>query len=121
MANKARYYGLASKQSIDARNTASPNFIMEDTLTRRMVDGAIVALSLQQPNFDNLSSREATKRIADYLKDGGFRGDLHVTSGAKITDGSNEYAITHANNDKGQIVVGQEKHDNLNEDKKKRK
>ena len=120
MANKARYYGIGTKQAIDARNTASPNIIIEDTLTRRMVDSAIVALSLKNPGFDKLSAQRAAEEVKDYLKDSGFEGTLD-SPGGKITDGANTYSLTHANNDKGQIVVGEEKHDATEELKKKTK
>jgi len=114
---KPRYYGIGTKQAIDSRNTASPNFRIEDDLTRSMVDGAIVALSIQNPGFDNLTTRNAADKIKTYLERRGFRGTLTAPSG-KISDGTNTFALTHANNDNGQIVVARESHDNLDEKKK---
>ena len=117
MANKARYYGIGTKNAIDKRNTASPNFQIKDELTRDMVDGAIVALSTQNPNFDNLTPQAAAQRIKSLLKDRGFRGTLN-TPGGKISDTKgNSFALTHANNDKGQIVVGKENHNKAEEKK----
>lgn len=119
MANKARYYGIGTKNAIDKRNTASPNFHIKDELTRDMVDGAIVSLSITNPSFDKLTTQVAAQKIKSLLQDRGFRGELSI-GGGKISDTKgNTFALTHANNDKGQIVVGTENHDKTDEKKKK--
>lgn len=119
MANKARYYGIGTKRALDNRSTASPNFVIKDELTESMVNGAIAALATVNPGFDNLSAQMATQEIKKLLKERGFRGELNV-GGAKISDTKgNSYAITHANNANGEIVIGDEKHNKLDEQKKK--
>ena len=119
MANKARYYGIGTKTSIDHRNSASPNFPIKDELTEPMVNGAINALAAANPGFDNLTAQAAAQQIKKELKARGFRGDLS-TGGGKISDTKgNSYSLTHANNDEGQIVIGKETHNKMDEKKKK--
>lgn len=105
MANKARYYGLVTKEQQDVKDRASKApFINTEELTQWTVYSAI-ALS---PVIDTLSSSAATRRMKEDLIKSGFTGKIEV-KGSTISDGNNTYVLTRSKS-KG-IVIAKETHE----------
>lgn len=105
MANKARYYGLVTKEQQDIKNRVEKApFINVEELTQWTVY-SVIALS---PVIDTMSSAAATRRMKEDLIKNGFEGKIEV-KGSTISDGANTYVLTRSKA-KG-IVIAKETHE----------
>lgn len=100
MANKNRYYGLATNEQkeLKSRATRTP-FINVEELTPYTVYSA-VALA---PELDKMLAPTATKRMKEVLIANGFKGKLTV-EGSHISDELNDYVLTKSVNN-GLMIV----------------
>ena len=107
MANKARYYGVVTKeqQELKGRATRSP-VINKQELTAYSVYSAMA----QIPNADKLSTSILVSRLKDIIKAQGFNGTL-TASGGKISDGVNTFWLTKTKT--GGFQIGNEKHEDI--------
>ena len=111
MANKARYYGLVTREQQDVKTRAKESpFINVEELTQWTIYSAIALY----PEIDSLSSIAATRKIKELLIRNGFTGKLTV-EGSSISDEYNHYVLTRSKS-KG-IVIVKETHE---EKKRKR-
>ena len=113
MANKANYYGLATKEQRDKREAA---FGHPEINKQELTETSIYSAMAQIPNVDLLSAQVAANRIKDILMKQGFQGDI-TTAGAKLSDGVNTFALTK-NKEYG-IHIGSQTHDDLKRRKRK--
>ena len=90
MANKNRYYGLATNEQkeLKSRATRSP-FINVEELTPYTVYSAVVLA----PELDTMLAPTATQRMKEVLIANGFTRKLKV-EGSRISDEENEYILT---------------------------
>lgn len=110
MANKARYYGLVTKEQQDIKDRVEKApFINVEELTPWTVY-SVIALS---PSINAMSSSAATRKMREELIKNGFEGKIEV-KGSTISDGTNTYVLTRSKS-KG-IVIAKETHE-----KKKRR
>lgn len=118
MANKARYYGLSTKEDKDAVNMGSgvlkPN---NGILDYEVVATAIRKYKANHPNFDNLTKEVAASEIAKVLTDSGFYGEVDA-HGARIEGGANNYSVALT---KGRGTDGQLRLSRASEEVKKKK
>ena len=111
MANKARYYGLVTKEQQDIKTRAAKApFINVDELTPWTVYSAVALY----PVIDTLSSANATKKMKEVLTKSGFNGTITV-NGSSISDEYNTYVLTKSA--KNGIMIAKETHE---EKKRKR-
>lgn len=100
MANKARYYGLVTREQQDVKTRAAQApFINVEELTQWTVYSAIALI----PSIDTLSSMAAAKRIKELLIKNGFTRKI-IVNGSTISDGSNTYVLTRSKA-KGIVIV----------------
>lgn len=94
MANKARYYGIATreeKQDVTRKDNAA--LIYPNALGYSAVVTAILNYKKNHPNFDNLSTSIAADRIAGELTKTGLYGTV-TGSGSRIEGGGYSIALT---------------------------
>jgi hypothetical protein len=97
MANKARYYGLATKeerQDVTKKDRASRIYPKEFGYTA--VVTAILNYKDNYPNFDELNSARAANRIAGELTRTGLYGEIH-SENARIVGDNYSISLTRAN------------------------
>lgn len=90
MANKARYYGLVTKEQEELRKRAfrSP-VINKEELTQYSLYSAMAKIE----NVDNFSATFVAGRIKDIIMKSDFKGTITV-NGVVISDGANTYTLT---------------------------
>ena len=91
MANKARYYGIATKEQQDLKKRAKANggFINVEELTPWSIYSAMARV----PNFDEFQIRKAVARLKTVIENEGFKGEITV-KGTQISDGIHTYILT---------------------------
>lgn len=102
MANKARYYGLSTKeerQDVNKKDKASRIYPSE--FGYKAVVTAILNYKDQYPNFDELNAARAANRLAGELTRTGLYGEVH-SENARIVNGDYSISVTKSN---GQITV----------------
>lgn len=117
MANKARYYGLATReerQDVSRQDNAAKAY--PATLGYAAVVAAILNYKQSHPNFDNLSATAAASAIAKELTKQGTYG--HVSSGGgRIKAPGYSIALTKSKN----TIVASKASEQINSDQKKKK
>lgn len=103
MANKARYYGIITKEQRESKALAKKaQVINREELTRTTIYTAITNI----PNADEVSSPVAARRVRDFLIENGFEGTITV-DGSKIQDqNGNLFVLTKT---KEGMYIAQEK------------
>lgn len=103
MANKARYYGIITKEQRESKNLArKAQVINREELTRTTIYTAISNI----PGIDEMSSPAAARKVRDYLMDNGFEGTI-TADGSKIQDhNGNLFVLTKT---KEGMYIAQEK------------
>ena len=117
MANKARYYGLSTKE--ERQDVTMGSGVYPETggvLTYSAVVTAIRNYKATHPNFDNLSATAAASAIAKELDKSGKFGDVSA-GGARIKGAGYSIALTKG---KG-IITASKASEQVNTDKKKKK
>ncbi len=97
MANKARYYGLSTKeerQDVTKKDRASR--IYPETFGYQAVVTAILNYKDMYPNFDELNSAKAASRIAGELTRTGLYGNVRSAS-TRIIGENYSVALTKGN------------------------
>lgn len=103
--NKAKYYGLATQEDIQAVTIGSG--IQSDTggvLTYNAVVTAIRAYKASHPNFDELSVGVAATRIAEKLNSDGRYGRVS-SQGNRVVGEGYSVALTRGRGTQGRIVA----------------
>ncbi len=105
MANKARYYGIATREQQDLKGRATRNpVINKQELTAYSVYSAMA----QIPNADKLSAQMLAARVKEIIMASGFNGTITAAAG-KVSDGVNTFALTK--NKTHGFHIGEETHD----------
>lgn len=102
--NKARYYGLATKEDIDAVTVGSGNYTSSGNLTYDAVATAIRRYKANHPNFDELATNVAATRIASELNSTGLYGNVS-SQGNRIVSSGYSVALTHGRGTNGMITI----------------
>lgn len=111
MANKNRYYGLATKEQQDLKSRVKKApFINVEELTSWTIYSVLALV----PAIDALSSLAATQKIKEELIKNGFEGKIKV-DGSHISDETNSYILTKTKSNG--IMIAKETHE---EKKRKR-
>lgn len=121
MANKNRYYGLATreeKQDVSRQDNAA-RIYPEGPLTYSAVVTAILNYKKSHPNFDDLSASVAADRIATTLKETGRYGNVSA-QGARISGDGYSIALTKGKGTNGMITASKAS-EQVKLDKKKKK
>lgn len=121
MANKARYYGLVTKQEMQDVTTGSGVLLDGGgVLTYAAVTTAIRNYKAKHPNFDDLSSEVAADRIATVLNKNGTFGEVHAR-GSRISGGGGySIALSKGNKSNG-IIYASKKSERINNDEHKKR
>lgn len=117
MANKARYYGLSTRE--ERQDVSMGSGVYPETngdLTYAAVVTAIRNYKLTHPNFDNLSATAAAAAIAKELDKTGRYGNVSSGGGRIKSDG---YSISLTKS-KGMITASKAS-EQINTDKKRKK
>lgn len=106
MANKAKYYGIVTKEQQQKRADATRNpVINKQELTEYSIYSAMAMI----PNIDQLTSQAAANRIKELLMKEGFQGTI-TTGGSTLKDDSgNSFSLTKKKN--GTLGIGAQNHD----------
>lgn len=102
---KERYYGLATKEQQELKGRATRGPVIN---TQELTEYSIYSAMAKIPNIDKLSVQVAASRIKELIMKAGFKGTIS-TSGGKLSDGVNTFALTK-NKDSG-IHIGAQSHD----------
>lgn len=116
MANKARYYGISTKeerQDVNKKDRASRIYPQE--FGYQAVVTAILNYKDEYPNFDELNAARAATRIAGELTRTGLYGEVH-SSNARIISGNYSISLTKGNG----LITVTKKSEQTDEQKKKR-
>lgn len=106
MANKARYYGVVTKEQAQKRKDASRNPVINP---QELTEYSIYSAMTMIPNIDQLSAQVAANRIKDLLMKQGFTGKISV-AGTTLKDNSgNSFTLTK--NKESGIHIGPQEHD----------
>ena len=119
MANKARYYGLSTRE--ERQDVTIGSGIYPETngqLTYGVVATAVRNYKANHPNFDNLTTQAAAEAIARELDKRGVYGEV-TAGGGQIRQPSEGYAISLTKS-KDMITVSHAS-ERTNIDKKKKK
>lgn len=120
MANKARYYGLATreeKQDVARQDNAAKTYPSD--LSYSAVVAAILNYKATHPNFDNLTTTAAADRIASELTKTGLYGKVSG-AGSRIKGDGYSIALTKGRGTNGSITASKAS-EQINTDKKKKK
>ena len=105
MANKARYYGIATKEQQDLKAQATRNPVVnKQELTAWTVYSALK----QIPNADKLSTSILVSRLKNVIEASNVGYKLTASNG-KISDGVNSFWLTKTKS--GGVQIGKEQHD----------
>lgn len=120
MANKARYYGLATREELqDVSRSDRASRIYPHDLGYDAVITAILNYKDNHPNFDNLSTHVAAERIAAELSKQKIYGQVHA-SRSKIVGQGYSISLTKGSGTNGKIVPSRAS-EQINTDKKRKK
>ena len=120
MANKARYYGLATREELqDVNRSDKAARIYPHDLGYAAVVTAILNYKDNHPNFDNLTTSVAADRIAAELTKQKTYGQVHA-SGSKIIGQGYSISLTKGSKTNGHIVPSKAS-EQINTDKKQKK
>ena len=121
MANKARYYGMATTEEVKdvSRIDRGARIYLTGPLNYNAVVTAILNYKDTHPNFDNLTTSAAASAIAKELREGGnFKGV--TSSGSRIKGDGYSISLTKGRNTDGKIVASKAS-EQINPDEKKKK
>ena len=112
MANKARYYGIATKeqQDLKKRVQSGGGYINPEELTQWSIYSAMARVS----GIDNMSAQRAARRIKEVIENAGFKGSISAF-GTVISDGTHTYTLTKTKS--GGIQIAKETHENRKREK----
>lgn len=117
MANKARYYGLSTREEKqDVMDNSRAARIYPDELSYNAVISAVLNYKDEHPKFDELSSGVAASAIAGVLTKTGKYGKVS-SAGSRIT--APGYSIALTKSDK--IITVSRKSEQVSTDRRKRK
>lgn len=120
MANKARYYGLATREELqDVSRSDRASRIYPHDLGYSAVITAILNYKDDHPNFDNLSTHVAAERIAAELSKQKIYGQVHA-NGSRVVGQGYSISLTKGNKTNGKIVPSKAS-EQVNTDKKRKK
>ena len=121
MANKNRYYGLATREELqDIGRNDRASRIYPGVLGYSAVVTAILNYKDSHPNFDNLTIQAASDRIASELTKTGLYGTVRG-SGARIEGRGYSIALTKGRGTNGKIVPSKASERVSVDEKKKKK
>lgn len=105
MANKARYYGIATKEQQDLKARASRSPVINK---QELTEWTVYSALRQIPNADKLSTSILVSRLKDIIEASNVGYNL-TASNSKISDGVNSFWLTKTKS--GGFQIGKQEHD----------